>query len=377
MTCDNISTSTWPVDESLNFILINIVHSKVHNKQLNQFTSVTKLHLQKNNIKTICLSDKFNKNIKFLDMSFNNISKMHDSCLRPLRNLQFLNISHNFLKHAPSKSVMKTFQNLLTLDISFNSILIFPKYFFTVLPLLKAISISHYTPQTIENNINHDRLGLLITNDFHVCCFTPDDAICTSPVIWPFACGSLLGTLGLEITIWSAAFIILIFNIISMGISICGIRKSSDSSSYDKIILCLSFSDSMIGLHLFIIAGADAYFGMFYMSYDISWRGNGFCHFASIFTIFANIMSMYTLGFLSVSRLQLTINPLTTEINEPKLIRKVILIGLFINLFVIACIITVIAILLPVQPLPLCIRFKHKSPYVNRILSPSNYCHHP
>ncbi len=100
-----------------------------------------------------------------------------------------------------------------------------------------------------------------------------------------------------------------------MFISIHEIHHSAESS-YALIILFPAISDSLIGVHLLIIASVDVYYRDANMGNDISWMSNGLCHFASLLTIFANILSLYTLGFLSISRLKLTVDPLKTQIDE-------------------------------------------------------------
>ncbi len=149
-----------------------------------------------------------------------------------------------------------------------------------------------------------------------------------------------------------------------MAISLFKRIKSSESLhlSYDTIVMFQAFSDFLIGLHLLVIAGADMYFMETYIIHDIAWRTSGLCHFASTFSIFANLLSMYTLGFLSVSRLNITKNPLTTNIQRTGIIFKFLFIGIIIDILI-ACILATFTILSGLtQPLPLCVVFGLRGP---------------
>ncbi len=355
MSCENsktlISVGRKP------FIRVNITNTSLSPELLQQFTAAMILYLRENNITNFCLICQVNAaSIKAVDISHNLIHLLDKSCLKPMKKVIHLNISHNLLEHIPGH-FSGFFMKLRFIDISFNNISKISKDFFHTAQHIKAINILQERPVAIEQRISNERLLLLITNDYHVCCFKPKQTRCTATMIWPFTCSDLIDSTVLKVFLWVIALSLIIANIISFVISLTKTIKSSEPVSYDMIVMFQAISDFLVGLHLIIIAAADTYYIETYISNDIAWRSSGLCNFVSIFSIFSNVLSMYTLGFLSISRLQIVKEPLRQSLQEKSVIFKYLSIGLVIA-FLIAAILVILTILSgSIQPLPLCVMY--------------------
>ncbi len=359
LTCVHVNALEWT--GSKRFTFVNIKNSTLDISTLKHFSLVTILKLPENNIVTLCVARHVQMSaINVFDISNNQIKVLGPSCLKHLRHVTHFDLSYNLISQVSEKS-FQHLPRLQYIDLSFNMISSITGKIIADLKYLKFISILQNKPIFIEGHINHNTLKLVLSNDFHVCCFVRGKATCTAPLIWPFTCGPLLESMVLKVCIWIIIFPVVTLNIISFVISLVKYNKQGNDQNpltheeYRIIVRFLAMSDAMIGFQLVIVAAGDVYFGEEYTRYDITWRGSVMCHFASMLAIFANVLSMYTLGLLSLARLLVTISPLNSKITNPKTVKKILLCGSLIDGIGVFCLIIVIVLHEAIQPFPVCV----------------------
>ncbi len=190
ITCENIDTMIWTGIKP--FIRVNMTNSTLRSKSLQQFTAVTILYLSENSLNNSCtLGHIHATTIRSIDMSHNYIKHLQKACIKPMKWLSHLDLSHNLLTLIPVH-ISQLFVNLQFLDISFNAISEISAEFVSGLQNLRAMNILQKRPISLDGRLVNRYVLLLLTNDFHVCCFTSHKTLCTSKITWPFTCGNLL-----------------------------------------------------------------------------------------------------------------------------------------------------------------------------------------
>ncbi len=361
MTFSNFN-SIMKMNNNLPFLYISISKSTISHGFIKFLVGVKVLRLQNNSAKTSYFADSKIKLITtMVDLSFNQIHLKKD-CFRSISNVLSLNLSFNSISSIPRQTFI-SLKMIIHLDLSFNSIRLLKSKSFVNQNHLKRINLLQSLQIKLEMDVfeNLD-LEVVFTDTFHINCFVKNS---TSKIIWPFTCGHLLGTTALRISLWILSFSIIIFNVISIGISHNQIKSSSSSqiqkgTTYKSCIILLNMSDCCIGVQLLTLASADLYYGEKYIIYDTIWRSSAICHTISLLSLAANLLSMYILAFIAVSRLILVIFPMSEAVKRRKTLFFVIGAGLFgICTFLVTIIFTMAhsndegAI----QPLPLCLMY--------------------
>ncbi len=178
ITCERINTVTWSGNKP--FIHVNITNSTLMRAFLQQFTAVTIIYLRRNNIKSFCILGNIQvKFIKTIDMSHNIIPLLQKRCIQAMNRLFHLNLSYNLLTDIPLY-FSQLFVNLELIDISHNSFTIISSEFMSKFKQLKAINILQKEPLSFDVRFEKAYVSLVITNDFHACCMTSKETICTS-----------------------------------------------------------------------------------------------------------------------------------------------------------------------------------------------------
>ncbi|KAK5647690.1 hypothetical protein RI129_002582 [Pyrocoelia pectoralis] len=133
--------------------------------------------------------------------------------------------------------------------------------------------------------------GEIYINYYEVKCHPSPDAF--NP------CEDLMGNWILRVPVWFISFSAVIGNLFVIVV----ISTSHFRLTVSKFLMCnLAVADLCIGLHLLLIAIVDTCSIGVYFNYAIDWqRGNG-CRVAGFFTIFGNILSVYTLTIITTER---------------------------------------------------------------------------
>ncbi|XP_008201257.1 toll-like receptor 13 [Tribolium castaneum] len=152
---------------------LRIHDANIHEIQPNAFSEVknqiTRLSLKNNKLSTV--EDYYFEDLSLtdLDLSFNNITSIHeDSFLNSARNLETLILKNNFLSELPPRLFQHNhYWRLTHLDISFNKLVTFHDQIFFSLQSLVELRMNNNDLKYLDENIfsTNRKLNYLYIND--------------------------------------------------------------------------------------------------------------------------------------------------------------------------------------------------------------------
>ncbi len=263
-----------------------------------------------NNIHDLCL---FMKNISFLkknqflyhmDFSQNKIKSLTSKCFDLENCIAHLNMSSNKILSIGWQALHRL-HCLLTLDLANNYISTLQQY---SLSNLQSLQILNLTGNLFLNVywlalVGSNNIKIISTNSYKICCIKPTiKTSCTVTPLWPNSCRKLLGSAAIEIVTW---FISCLGVLMNMPPLLCyGKLYSSDiGKSYRITVACISFGDLLMSISLLIIAVADKALGNRYMEYESQWRKHVICYSVAAISLSSNLISVFTLHVMALSRL--------------------------------------------------------------------------
>ena len=261
-----------------------------------------------------------------LDLSYNNISRFHEDTFHNQSNLVRLSMAGNNLRYLHVKSFFELKQ-LSHLDLQENGISIIPAEVFLNLINLKFLDLSANSVQTIASNTFNivsesfesvdlrDNQLLLVTKDsfeglsnsvtvlvdnFATCCFMQNSS-CVPKSSRPvyLTCKRMLDEFLLRISMWFLGISAVVSNLLVF----CFRCVEKEGGKVQKFLISnLSLSDLLMGVSMVLLAGADAYFGVFFPSYARSWRSSYMCKLAGILSILSSEASVFFITLISFDR---------------------------------------------------------------------------
>ena len=201
-----------------------------------------------------------------LNASNNCINLIENSAFTNLHDLQILDLNYNEINVLTSRLIFNL-KNIIFLKIYKNP-------------------LKHLDPHLFKYLVH---VQLVLTENFRICCIRPNKkTICTAAVEWPASCEDLISNNYINMSIWFVTLAVVLLNLSSfINLVLSSRRKSNKRTCFKIIARTLNICDCTCGVHMMFIAGANAYFkGSFALS-DLYWRGHIACKAAAnIFTFF-------------------------------------------------------------------------------------------
>ena len=368
MTCRNMIISHWMGE--LTFWYVSIQASQLPVATINKFRTTIVLNIMNSSLKMFCKDIKAKMTaLRHFDVSNNYIPSITKQCLCKFPNVMFLNFSANQIEILPPTTSSCLFY-LLSLDLSFNKISFISKYFMKNLPNLRIFNILNNRESILSDKLfDSNTLHLLLTSDFHVCCLTNKQTTCTAKFQWPFICGSLLASQSLRVMVWILSLGILLVNMLALIIGASNLyqlrcqkkkcaQDSKASGSYEITVAFLNFADYLNGVQLIMVAGADMYYGNTYTGFDVLWRTGFLCNFISILSLFANLLAVFILAFLAISRFLIVRYPFERKYTQVKFVLRILMAGtVTVTVFITCYLSFFLSISKHKQPLPMCLMY--------------------
>ena len=243
--------------------------------------------------------------VKFLDLSFNEIQYVKDFSFHRLERLTELRLEGNRLKsisyallantlelekfnlsmndiHDVGYGSFKGHSKMVSLDIRYNHISVYEKMFLGLVNL-KYMYVDSYT----------------------ICCAKPDSVDqehCYSPKDKISSCDFLIKEIFLSVGIWFLTLLSIVGNIFVLVFRLHE-EQWKTVRSYTIFILNLGLSDLLMGIYLFIIAYKDSEFRGVYGFKDRQWRNSGLCSLAGVLATISSESSAMFIFFISIDRL--------------------------------------------------------------------------
>ncbi|XP_061179591.1 G-protein coupled receptor GRL101-like [Saccostrea echinata] len=268
------------------------------------------LHLQHNLIVSINytidlgLSDA---QLHYLDLSYNKIERIANNDLAVLNNLMYLKLQHNFISYLHPRAFLKL-SELIYLDLSNNQLSDLKRSHFIHLLNLRYLYLQNNKLRVIEGMFDGlMNIQYLQVDSYTLCCAQPKAVSkiqCLAPVNKISSCNDLIDTPLLSIAIWYIALLGVCGNLFGTCHKLLLLNKNSSTSKpFDILSINLGFADFLMGVYLYIIAGANLKFSDRYGFEDFSWRNSPLCTFAGVLATLSSEASALFVLFITIDRI--------------------------------------------------------------------------
>jgi hypothetical protein len=299
----------------LETVILDLSHNRLKSCNLLYFTQI--LHLQYNIFETVNITvetEQSEARMQYLDLSYNQITAVGTSPSIDLPNLLYLKLNRNFIADIHKDSFSKLYK-LIRLDLSNNQIHYLTRDHFIQLGSLQYLNLQN-------NNINVKEgmfdglvsIEYLLVDYFTLCCAQPKakgKIQCLAPVNEISSCDHLIDTPFLGIVIWYIALVALFGNL-------CGtlyryiISRRESISSFVLYSINLGMADFLMGVYLYIIAGANLTFSGRYGFADEWWRHSPICTFAGVMATLSSETSALFVLLITIDRIHVIRSPFST-----------------------------------------------------------------
>ena len=283
--------------------------------------------LTKTNISSFCQILCRNIFLSHIDVSYNMIERTNAKCFAGVSNLKTIVMSHNCI----SKIDLNTFRQLKLLqllNISHNPLNVISGSF-TAIKQVFVLSLcikndKVHIDHQISTEMGHwKHLELLQTNDYRLCCFVPENSLCTENISWYLSCAGLLNSKALKTCFMVTSCLLCVINVVcfcSHSVSTNRVQTASNpnmkTGSLMVMVGAVNIADLFCAIPLFIVWIADATFQETFILSVAAWGSGTACYLSLSTTLFFDFTSPALLCLLSVQRLELVKHPIDTKYKE-------------------------------------------------------------
>ncbi len=297
------------------------------------------LNLQRNNIINLCdlmpdIAVIWNNAFLYdIDFSHNEIRALFPNCFSNVTSLMYLNISKNRISSVASHALNGT-KNLISLDMANNSISSLGKFALFGLFKLQILNVSGNALLEVSSFLLWGSMGVrkISTNNYKICCIKPSSSTeCPVKPTWPNSCGRLLDDVGAKVVMWLVSVIGLLLNITSLIYNNAGFATDV-GKGYRLSVTGIAFGDLFMCTSLLMTAIADSVFGNRYLEYESIWRKHPLCYSIATISFSSNLISVYTIHMMALSRFFVIRNTQKTKFARKKFLTYALVIGTFMSM---------------------------------------------
>ena len=272
-TCPHIIKNIYSVVLNLSFCnmefqpksynrvtIVDLSHNRLTSWHFMFFTQV--LYLQSNRIRAINFRlDKSSSDsiLQYLDLSDNNICCIGQDDFTDLYNLLYLKLRNNGLNSIHQKA-FSVLLKLVHLDLSDNNLHNLERSHFLQLRNLQYLYLQNNQLKVVEGLFDGlFNILYLEVDSYTLCCAQPravDQMQCSAPINEISSCHNLIDTPILSVIIWYIAFFAVFGNVLGPFYRIF-VLKPKAMTSFVIYSINLSFADFLMGVYLYVIAGAN------------------------------------------------------------------------------------------------------------------------
>ncbi|XP_062592237.1 G-protein coupled receptor GRL101-like [Saccostrea cucullata] len=268
------------------------------------------LHLQHNLIVSINYTIDLGiseARLHYLDLSYNKIKGIGKNDLAVLNNLMYLKLKHNVISYIHPRAFLKL-SELIYLDLSSNQLSDLERSHFINLLNLRYLYLQDNNLRVMEGMFDGlMNIQYLRVDSYTLCCAQPKAVSkiqCLAPVNEISSCNDLIDIPLLSIAIWYMALLAVFGNLFGSCHKLLLLNKnSSPSKPFDIFSINLGFADFLMGVYLYIIAGANLKFTDRYGFEDFSWRNSPLCTFAGVLATLSSEASALFVLFITIDRI--------------------------------------------------------------------------
>ncbi len=317
MTCMNNTlsfTRSYP-HISLSILFCNIALPAL----LSDFSKVIILNLVGDHVSQLCDDLAFPNGLLLLDISFNLVTQILQSCLKDTINLQIFLGNNNLLDVIETHS-FANLPNLKYVNLSNNQLKAVPQNVFSAPTVIKVISILNIpTTEISELAFKGLETDFVETTDYHLCCIVQHNTRCQAMKPWYKLCSDLLINKAAKI---GFGFVSILVVLLSCASILCLHYSEAQLTAFIMNGILVSVSDIWCGVYMGILWVADISQSGKFMVVEEAWRSSSLCFIAFGISLYFNILSPVVLLFLAVSRLMVVLQPTTTQWKRTTFISK-------------------------------------------------------
>ncbi|XP_011433713.4 G-protein coupled receptor GRL101 [Magallana gigas] len=266
------------------------------------------LHLQHNSIIEINFTSDLRQSeaqLHFLDLSYNMIKVIREHDFVDLPNLLQLIMRNNRLEDI-HENAFSFITKLHGLDLSSNNLHSLKRNHFLRLLNLQSLDLRNNKIQLVEGMFDGlISIKYLRVDSYTLCCAQPKTVSkiqCTAPVDEFSSCNNLIGIPLLISLIWYIALFAVFGNLLSpfyRGF----LLKVQNLSSFVIYSINLGIADFLMGVYLYIIAGANLRFSGRYGFEDEGWRHSHICTVAGVLATLSSEASALFVLLITIDRI--------------------------------------------------------------------------
>ena len=304
------------------YLSVHITNSKIHYlstlvDSMKKYTVIVRM--PNNNIKDL-FQFCYLRNTTLLDLGHNYLKRLLKNCFSSFHLLRSLSVNDNYIEFIESEA-LQNILHLKFLNISNNPLYNLPQNILKRSNNFKYLILYGFYLIDIDTNaFNEHNIKIILTSDYYVCCISPTNVICTASKPWYIYCSDILPKYSIKILFKVASILIFVSNIGSIVIHLVA-KKST--MSFKITIIFLNITNLLCFSYMAIIWISDVKLQSVFAVKQKEWR-SGFTCFAAFGTqLWFTLLSQIVLLFLSLSRLIVVINPLTSKLKRTKLITQI------------------------------------------------------
>nr|XP_034338910.1 G-protein coupled receptor GRL101-like [Crassostrea gigas] len=266
------------------------------------------LHLQHNLIEEINFTSYLKTSeaqLHFLDLSYNMIKVIREHDFVDLPNLLQLIMRNNRLEDI-HENAFAFITKLQGLDLSSNNLHSLNRNHFLRLSNLRFLDLQNNNIKVVEGMFDGlIRIEYLRVDTYTLCCAQPKTVgkiQCTAPVNEISSCNNLIDIPLLSTMIWYIALFAVFGNVFNPFYR--GILQKSQNLKFSVIYaINLCVADFLMGVYMFIIAGANLKFSGRYGFEDEWWRHSHICTVAGVLATLSSEASVLFLLLITIDRI--------------------------------------------------------------------------
>ncbi len=261
-----------------------------------------------------------------IDVGFNEITTIGDNGFPNLSPAKSILLNNNHILNIGNYAFLKL-NKLRFLNVANNLLLSVALDMFRDLSALSIINISNNSFIYLSDYVFRDvRLDIVFTDNQTICCLLGVETICAGQGDTGYnSCHEILINIPIKIVAYSISAIIVIANLVTSALQRWSYTRGKDkTAAYGTTVVAINFFHIMHGTFIVILWGADLFYRNKLMLQDFQWKSSPLCFSAYAIVFSFNLLSPFSLSFLSLSQLMVVVYPFDSSFKETKFVQKCI-----------------------------------------------------
>ncbi len=330
ISCTNLFG--WTFEKYLPFLSVFLASGKSPldlTQVLMTFTGAISLILPSNMISSVCfVTHSSESKVKYLDMSFNNVTNLSTNCMSSFLSLKFISLEDNMIQAIETHSFTNLPQ-LTVLILSHNPLSHLAEKIFKNTPNFQHLEMKETQIVSIKpKTFFRVKVEQILATDFLICCIAPLNSKCFAIKPWYSSCTDLLPSKSLQILFGLISFLIVVVNVTSSSCHYKDIRTvSKDSKLHETFcvsVMFLNMTDLLCAIFLMSLWAVDLSMrGSFMLKQEV-WRSSNSCFSAFFTVLWFTFLSQCVLLFIAASKLFTVLFPVNTRFKQKSFVLRIL-----------------------------------------------------